>query len=81
MRPFSFTMACKCRTRVFVHDYNKTLVEALKWLNSIAKYYFVLYENNEVLLERASLIEGTTEEIKKEKVFLICELIKLKERL
>lgn len=74
-------MACKCRTSVFVCPFSNTLENALKALNEKAKFYFVLFENNQVLLERASLILGTTEEIKKEKVFLIHELKNIQEKL
>lgn len=74
-------MGCNCRTSVFVSPKSKTLENGLKWLNSKAKYYFIMYENGEVLLERASLILGSPNEINKEKVFLIQELTKLKEQL
>ena len=74
-------MACKCRTNVFACEKSNALENGLKWLNTKAQYYFVLYENGVVLLERASLINGKTEDIKKEKDFLISELIKLKETL
>lgn len=50
----------------------------IKRLNKEAIYYFVLYENNTVLLERASLINGKPKDIKTEKEKLIRELNELK---
>lgn len=74
-------MVNKCRTRVFICEDSEMLRNEIKTLNKIASYYFVIYENKIVYLERASLILGTEKDIKKEKVFLIRKLNNLKERL
>lgn len=74
-------MTCKCRTLVLSNcKKSDDLAELINNLNKQAKFYFVLYEKENVILERASLIDGTTKEIKKEKIFLINKLNKFKEQ-
>lgn len=73
-------MVCKCRTKVFDCTDIKPLKNDIKTLYSKAFYYFIIIDNNSVYLERASLIDGKTEDIKKEKDLLIRELSEIKEK-
>lgn len=67
-------MNCKCRTKVFDTDDVESFENDIKELNKKALYYFVIVDRGSVYLERASLIIGKTEEIRKEKELLIREL-------
>lgn len=70
---------CSCRTILFNTDVPNRYIEDIKKINAQISYYFVLIEKNTILIERASLVNGDTIEIKKEKAFLIDYLFRLKE--
>lgn len=74
-----FISMCSCRTILFTTNVPQRYLEEIKKLNAQVSYYFVLVDKNTILIERASLINGKTKDIKKEKDFLIDYLFKLKE--
>lgn len=68
-----------CRTTVFYTNEPEKYQKDLKKLNKSVSFYFVLSDKTKIFIERASLINGTENEIKKEKDFLIDYLLKRKE--